>query len=492
MSKIKLTGELIEGFVLSYLHSRFDEPAPVPDMHREMWADACAGHPRLAWAGPRNSAKSTAITHCLTLAETMFGVEDFGLILSGTYDAAVKYLKDIKSELYSNDELIADFGPIKFERDTEDEIIVSCYAGRFCLMARGAEQDVRGLKWEGKRPGVITFDDAETDDMVMNPERRIKFRERVLNVWLPMGNDSVKVRWVDTIKHFDSFLERLMTDSMWKTRRYRAHKGFDDFSELLWPEKWPEAKLREKRQLYINQGNENGYSREYLNQPMVMQGAYFRPDDSLAFRDEDYKGWEKGELTFIASADFAFTISRRSDYTVFIVAGLNDNGDILIGDVRREKMASDGIVEDMINLTMRYDLQMFGVPGGKDFETFRPFLEGQMADADDGKGVYVPVEIVPDTKDKPSKCQAFRGYHRMGKVRFDKKAEWWLTVDDEMRCFTAAGAMSGHDDVIDALGILGNIVRKASRPDTPEEADDMFWAQAKKQERQGRNRTTGY
>jgi hypothetical protein len=61
-----------------------------------------------------------------------------------------------------------------------------------------------------------------------------------------------------------------------------------------------------------------------------------------------------------------------------------------------------------------------------------------------------------------------------------------------MRCFTAAGAMSGHDDIIDALGILGNIVRKASRPDTEEQADDMFWAQAKKQERLGRNRTTGY
>ena len=65
MSKIKLTSELIEGFVLSYMHSRFDSPSPIPDMHREMWSDACSGHPRIAWAAPRNFAKSTSITHCL-------------------------------------------------------------------------------------------------------------------------------------------------------------------------------------------------------------------------------------------------------------------------------------------------------------------------------------------------------------------------------------------------------------------------------------------
>lgn len=488
---VKLNSRIIEGFVLAYLHSRFNHPAETPELHREMWDMACSGENYVAIAAPRGFAKSTAITHSFTIAAMLFGAKEFGLILSSTWDISCRFLKDIKSELYSNDDLIADFGPFKFIKDTEDEIIVSCAAGMFCLMARGAEQDVRGLKWERKRPDLMIFDDAETDEQVASPDRREKFRDRVLNVWLPMGSENLQVLWVGTVMHYDSMLERLLSDSMWLSKRYQAHKAFDDFSELLWPDKWNEDRLRKRRQVYINQGNENGYSREYLNIPMTEKGAYFRPEDSLAMRDQDYDNNDTdGKLTYLAAGDFAFSKAKRADYTVFGVAGIDCNGDINIVDVRRARMASDEIVDEMIAITKRYDIQMFGVPQGKDFESFRPFLESRMRE----ESTYVPIELIPDSKDKPTKCQAFRGYHRMGMIRFDKNAEWWLTVDDEMRKFTMEGAKSGHDDIVDMLGVLGHCIQRVTRPDTEEEENELEYYRSQREENfdDGRSPWTGY
>lgn len=466
---IKLDRYVVESFVLAYLQNQFDKPAPIPKMHKEMWEMACSGKPRVAIAAPRNHAKSTAITHSLTLAKTLFGEKRFGVIFSNSWDIAVKFLTSIKSELALNEDIQRDFGPIKFVKDTEDEIIVQCLSGSFCLMARGTDQGTRGLKWGNLRPDYMVFDDPEGDEQVANPERRIKFRSRVLEVFLPMGGPELQVIWVDTIKHYDSMLERLMTDSMWVSKKYQAHKSFDDFSELLWPAKWTEQMLRDARQMFMNQGNENGYSREYLNIPMTDKGAYFRVEDSLPMREIDYAVHQDKGLSYVAAGDFAFTKNKRSDYTVLGVAGIDSAGNVCLVDVRRDRIAADEIVDEMLAITKRYDVQMFGVPVGKDFESFKPFLESQSRK----EGIYVPIEMIPDSQDKPSKCQAFRGYHRMGMVRFDKEAEWWLTVDDEMRKFTMEGAKSGHDDIIDMLGILGQCIKKVARPDTVEEEEEL-------------------
>ena len=51
MSNI-LTAESLEGFVGSVLMKGFDQPAPIPDFHREMWGLCCSSHKFVAIAAP--------------------------------------------------------------------------------------------------------------------------------------------------------------------------------------------------------------------------------------------------------------------------------------------------------------------------------------------------------------------------------------------------------------------------------------------------------
>lgn len=55
---MQLTENLVYGFTGSLLSSRFDEPAPTPDCHREWWKLCCSKYKRVAIAAPRGQMAS--------------------------------------------------------------------------------------------------------------------------------------------------------------------------------------------------------------------------------------------------------------------------------------------------------------------------------------------------------------------------------------------------------------------------------------------------
>ena len=86
---------------------------------------------------------------------------------------------------------------------------------------------------------------------------------------------------------------------------------------MLFRSKLSKEKLIEIRQSYINQGNPDGYSQEYLNKPIDAENAYFHKDDFIHADPPDY-------LEYYAAIDFAITKKTKSDYTVIAIAGVDD------------------------------------------------------------------------------------------------------------------------------------------------------------------------
>ena len=283
---MKVTSELVYGLAGSLFSKRFDEAKTTPECHLEWWDYCCSDEPIVAIAAPRGHAKSTSITHCYTLACLLFRDRRFVLLVSDTYEQAVLFLGEIKIELQDNEALQDLFGEITFIKDTESDIICQFEDGsKFRIMAKGSEQRVRGVRWDGMRPDLIIGDDLENDEIVLNQERREKFRHWFEGALLPVRNERGIVRIVGTILHMDSLLERMMPKPWhknvidegtkvyslkkrpgWLGIKYRAHTP--DFKKILWPEKWPEERLRAERERYIESGNPEGYSQEYLNEPI--------------------------------------------------------------------------------------------------------------------------------------------------------------------------------------------------------------------------------
>jgi hypothetical protein len=105
-----------------------------------------------------------------------FRSDDYVILIGSSEEMAIEHLTDITHELKENDDLRREFLVDSFISEARTDIVVKCTDGhQFRIIARGAEQKIRGRKWNGKRPGLIVGDDLEDDEQVENRDRRKKF-----------------------------------------------------------------------------------------------------------------------------------------------------------------------------------------------------------------------------------------------------------------------------------------------------------------------------
>jgi len=508
-----LTANVLEGFVNSVLANGFDQRSPTPDCHREWWEQCCSKHRFVAIAAPRGFAKSTAITHSYTLASVLFRERTFVLIVSDTETQAILFLQDIKKELQENDALIDLFhvkrdptGKVKLVKETESDIIVEFDDGaRFRIMAKGSEQKVRGLKWGNKRPDLIVCDDLENDEIVLNKDRREKFRRWFYGALLPCRSDNGLVRVVGTILHMDSLLERVMPEYQlatirkhkeiireelkeyteyklpWKSVKYRAHNT--DYTHLLWPEKRSKEELIRIKQDYVAQGMPDVYAQEYLNVPLDEANSFFKKADFKGMKEEDHGKAKEYYIT----VDLAISEKERADYTVFMIGCLDEDRILYVTNVIRDRIDGQQIVETMLALQKTYEPLAFGVEEGQISKSIKPFLNERMIFT----GQYLNLVDLKPSTDKQTRARSIQARMRAGAVKFDKNTDWYQTMEDECVRFPR----DKHDDQVDALAYLGQMIDKMVEAPTVQELRDSEYDDEYRNSGlfgQGRNQTTGY
>lgn len=506
---MKLTADVIKGFSSSLLQKSFDAAVASPECHYEWWTLFCSEASNVAIAAPRGHAKTTALTHTFTLASVLFRQREYVLVVSDTITQACGFLGDIKQELIENDQLRSLFKIKGFIKDTEDDFICTCEDGHmFRISAKGAEQKLRGLKWNNKRPDLIVCDDLENDEIVMNRDRRMKFKRWFYGALLPCRSRFGVVRYVGTILHNDSLLESLMPKriekytqenelKLWSTRpkpawvsvKYRAHNP--DFSKLLWPARYDKEFFLLKRAEYVEQGLPDVYSQEYLNIPLDESVAYFRRADFRDLMDEDRNLLNLPDsyrrLNYYVSTDLAVSEKEVADFSVFMVGAMDEKGYLWILDVIRERMDSQEIVETIINLERRYAPIAVTMEKGQIEKAIGPFLRQRMLET----GIFPAITTVAPSVDKLTRARSIQARMRAGGVKFDKAADWYYDLEDEA-CLFPRGK---HDDQVDALAYLGLIVdrmlvaptnRELQQEDYEEELEESGLADA------GRSEYTGY
>lgn len=494
-----LDAHTIHGFVQSCLQRKFDAPKPTPECHMEWWDLCCQGNALTAIAAPRKHAKSTAITLSYVLAKVLFRKSKFVVICSDTETQASLFLGDIKMELQENEEIVRLFGVAKFTKYSETDIIVEFNDGvSFRIMAKGAEQKLRGLKWKNKRPDLIVCDDMENDEAIMNSDRREKFRRWFYGALLPCRSNDGEVVVVGTILHMDSLLERLMTPArgskliheelksypdsknpIWHSVKYKAHN--EDFSYILWPEQWSREALERERQGFLEQGLSDVYSREYLNYPIDESIAYFKRDDFQPLTEDDLEC----NLVYYTGTDFAVSTSDRSDYTVITTVGVTPSGDVLVVDVRRERWDAAEIIEQMFSVHRRFKPELFIVEAGAIEKAIGPFLRREMVE----RSTYLNLHPMVPTKDKLSRARSIQARMRYGGIRYDTEKTWYQTLEDEMVRFPR----DRHDDQVDALSWIGLVLDLVhSAPTDDELAEDEYNQMNEDFAFEGRSPITGY
>lgn len=441
-----LSAELIEAFAAAYLSAGYDDAKPTPQFHREGWALYCSEALQAGLAAPRGHAKSTSFTHDYVLANALFRAEDYIIIISTNEELAIEHLGDVTRELVENEDLITDFGIKTFITNSKTEIIVEMADGhQFRVLARGSGQKMRGRKWRGKRPGLIVCDDLEDDEQVENKERRDKFRRWFFRAVKPALRQGGKLRIHGTILHEDSLLARLIKDPEWQTLFYKAHRSFDDFSEILWPEQHSEASLRSVRQGYIEQHDAAGYSQEYLNDPFDNTEAYLRKADFLPMTDEDF-----GRAMKIAvGIDFAISKKDKANRTSMTVGGQTDTNTLQFIDQHVGRWETTEIMDYMFLIQETHQPYCFFVEDGVIWKAIEPILNQEMQK----RNSFLYCVPMSPMRDKATKGRSWQKRMRAQACRFNTQAPWFVPFEAECLRFTGYSD-AVLDDQFDSSALL--------------------------------------
>ncbi len=483
---VTLTADLIEAFAGVYLSPMYDDPAPTPQFHRECWQMYCTAGTFAAAGAPRGHAKSTALTHDFGLATALFRVEDYIVIASATEELAIQHLGDIAMELRDNEEIHRDFQIEGLVVDAKTDIVVRFKDGHECrFIAKGSGQKMRGIKWRGKRPGLILCDDLEEDEQVENRDRRKKFSRWFYRALVPCLRKGGKVRVHGTILHEDSLLARLMKSKTWTTRLYRAHRAFDDFSDILWPEQFSIQRLTAIRDSFVEEGDAAGYSQEYLNDPHDNSEAYLRKDDFLPMTPEHHTAPKR----FRVGCDFAVSKADTANRTSFTVGGTTAANDTCIVDQRVGRWDTQEWMDELFVLQERYDPEVFFVEDGVIWKSVAPALYREMKLRDQWLNCFPILPI----RDKATRGRNYQKRMRAGAMRFDKEASWYPGYEAENLRFTGQ-AEATLDDQFDSTAILVKGID--SLPDLEDDdfepEDEVEMRRQDPRRTGGRSAVTGY
>ena len=491
MTPVRLTADLVESFAGTFISPRYDSACPTPAFHREAWKLYASDAPACEVIAPRDHAKSTALTTVYILAEVLFRSSDYVILIGSTEDGSAEQLGNIVEELTENDDIRREFGVDKFLRTSTTDVICQMQDGwRFRIIAKGAEQRIRGRLWKGKRPNLLVCDDMEDDEQVENADRRAKFRRWFFRAAKQALSKTGRIRVHGTILHEDSLLSRLRKNKMWKHLFYAAHESFDDFSNILWPERWSELQLRDRRQEFVEDGDSGGYSQEFLNNPLDNATAYLRLADFLPMTEDDHEA----EKVYAVGCDFAVSKADKANRTSFTIGGKDVNNLLHFVDQRVGRWDTLEWIEELFLIQQRWNPEVVWVEAGGIWNSVRPMIWREMQVRD----IRINFEPITSVKDKATRGRTFQRRMRAGQCRFDKAAEWYPGFQYENLRFTGLAAAT-LDDQFDSSALLSlgfdsfaQLEPEDFFSDEEEEMERGFWNSRRAAPRDGRSAVTGY
>jgi predicted phage terminase large subunit-like protein len=189
----------------------------------------------------------------------------------------------------------------------------------------------------------------------------------------------------------------------------------------------------------------------YQQNPVAEEGNLFKrewihPVDNIPPQDE---------MRFYGGSDYAVT-SDGGDYTVHAVVGLDRDGNMYLVDLWRQQASPDVWIESYCDLVAKWRPFAWATEQGQIRSGVGPFLERRSVE----RRAFTVLEQFPTRGDKAIRSQSMRGRMAMQGLRVPANAHWRTEFVNELAAFPAGV----HDDQVDAIGLVGQLLDRMLPP----------------------------
>jgi predicted phage terminase large subunit-like protein len=217
----------------------------------------------------------------------------------------------------------------------------------------------------------------------------------------------------------------------------------------LWPERFPLEELRRRERL-----NPRDFASLYQQKPYI-EGGNILKSEWWRYYPEDLN--PKKFQTLIIAADTAFKKTETADYSVAVVAGLSQDGDIYVVDVHRGRWDFPELRQRLISINAVWRGSGLRAIYIEDKASGQSIIQDLRRES--GMAV-VPYKV---QSDKVSRVNSITPMIQGGRVYLPQSAPWLDTFVDECVSFPSGR----HDDQVDALSMAVDILsRQAVTPET--------------------------
>ena len=205
--------------------------------------------------------------------------------------------------------------------------------------------------------------------------------------------------------------------------------------QRLWPEYLGEDRLK------IRERDPMVWLGAYQQTPPTESGAWLAAEH-LPIIDRAPEGLNK-----LTAMDLALSVGK-GDYTVICNAGICPQGDLIITDIQRKRVAVDVTAKDLADNTLSWPATEVLLDDDNAQKVFKTYALDEFK----RRGIFIPFnEMKTMGQDKETRAAAFRGFARQGRVKL-VKGPWNAALLEEVLGFPDT---SPNDDQIDCLSLLG-------------------------------------
>lgn len=340
-----------------------------------------SGNRKVVVNASRGIGKTTILRAYIARA-LLYRTVRFVVYVSKSETHAIEQTENIKEAISSSERIRLFFGDIRSDYVDDSSArrnrfsSKSWVANGFSLvLPRGAKQQVRGLNWvkseKSFRPDLWIYDDLEDDEEVDNETLRKKLREWFYGSAMkavPQHHKNWNVIYIDTLKHEDALLKRILDADDWYSVRtsYVKEEGEDSKGNPIYIATAPGFKSQEDidEDVRVHRKNKDMdiFAREVLGRPTAKEDQSFRRSMFKYYSEKDieYMSFFSSGLPVTAVIlDPAKTVKSHNAQSGIVVWTIDTWGRrLFLREARGVYYYPDQIYEDLFRTCARYNAEV--------------------------------------------------------------------------------------------------------------------------------------